>query len=168
MKNPHPTSRQLNGFSGLIILALMLFALYLQHGLGEDPCPLCIFQRVAFMVAGVFFLLATLHHPRDLGIRLYGVLTLLASLTGASIAARQIWLQHLPADLIPACGPGLSWILQSHPWLDALKVVLQGSGECAKVGWTFAGLSIAQWSLVWFGLFSIVSLLQILRPQRTV
>jgi disulfide bond formation protein DsbB len=162
----HPSSRQLNALCALIILALILFALYLQHVLGEDPCPLCIFQRVAFIVAGIFFLLATLQHPRLLGIRLYGILTLLSCGAGASIAARQIYLQHLPVDLIPACGPGLGWIFQSHPWLDALKVVFQGSGECAQVGWTFAGLSIAQWSLVWFGLLMVVSLLQILRPQR--
>jgi disulfide bond formation protein DsbB len=161
-----PTSRQLNAFSALIILGLIGFALYLQHVLGEDPCPLCIFQRVAFLCAGGFFLLAALHHPKSWGIRLYGVLTLLPALVGGGIAARQIWLQHLPADLIPACGPGLSWIFQSRPWLDALKVVFQGSGECAAVGWTFGGLSIAQWSLIWFGIFALVSLLQILRPRR--
>lgn len=160
------TSRQLNLASALIITGLMGFALYLQHHLGEDPCPLCIFQRVAFITAGAFFLLATLHHPRLLGIRLYGLLTLLASLAGGSIAARQIWLQHLPSDQIPACGPGLSWIFESHPWLDAFQVVLKGSGECAAVGWTFLDLSIAQWSLVWFGIFALVSLLQILHPRR--
>ncbi len=109
---------------------------------------------------GAVFLFAALHNPRDLGARVYAVLIALTAGTGAAIAARQVWLQHLPPDQVPACGPGLNYILQAHPFLKALEVVFKGSGECATVGWTFLSLSIAQWSLIWFIILAILGIVQ--------
>jgi protein dithiol:quinone oxidoreductase len=134
----------------LFCAALIGFALYLQHRLGEDPCPLCIFQRVAVMVLGIFFLLASLHHPRGFGVKIYALLQFATAAIGAGIAARHVWLQHLPKDQVPECGPGLSYMMDAFPILQTLKMVLQGSGECAAVGWTFLHLSIPEWTLLCF------------------
>jgi protein dithiol:quinone oxidoreductase len=139
---------------------LIAFALYLQHKLGEDPCALCIFQRVAVMVLGVVCLVAGLHNATDKGNRIYASLALLASLIGGGIAARHVWLQHLPKDQVPECGPGLSYLMESQPWLQVLKNVLQGSGECAEVGWTFLNLSIPEWTLICFALFAGMAIFQ--------
>jgi len=145
----------------MVINGLIFFALYLQHGLGEEPCPLCIFQRVAMIVLGLVFLLATLHNPtQQKFLRFYAISGVVISLLGATIASRQIWLQHLPPDLVPSCGPGLNYILRSHPFFNALKIVLKGSGECASVGWTFGGLAISEWSLIWFIVLGLLIALQ--------
>jgi disulfide bond formation protein DsbB len=69
---------------------------------------------------------------------------------GAGLASRQIWLQALPKDQVPACGMGLSYMMESMPFLDVIARVLQGTGECAEKGWVFLGLSIAGWTFVFF------------------
>jgi protein dithiol:quinone oxidoreductase len=134
----------------LVCAGLMAFALWLQYHEGLDPCPLCIFQRVAVIAAGIVFLLAFIHNPGRSGAWVYAVLILLAASAGAAFAGRQIWLQSLPKDQVPACGMGLSYMLDSFPLLDVVKKVFAGSGECAEKAWEFLGLSIAGWTFVFF------------------
>ncbi|MGH8119213.1 MAG: disulfide bond formation protein B [Gammaproteobacteria bacterium] len=136
-------------------LALLGFGLYLEHGLDLEPCPLCIFQRIAFIVIALIAFTGFLHGFGKVSSRIYGGLMVLAALTGAGIAGRQVWLEHLPPDKVPACGPGLDYILDTFPLSQALKMVLSGSGECAEVQWQFLGLSIAEWSLSCFLLFIV-------------
>ena len=102
------------------------------------------------MSAGAVALLAALHNPAVLGRQLYGGVTLLATLAGMAIALRHVRLQHLPADEVPECGPGLNYWLNNFPVTDVIQKVLRGSGECAKVDWTFFGLSIPEMTLVLF------------------
>lgn len=131
--------------------ALIGYALHTQFNGGLLPCPLCIFQRVAFAALGVAFLAGGLHAPRGpVGRRAWGLVAALAALVGAAIAARHVWLQQLPADEVPACGPGLEWMLETTPLLGVVRGVLTGSGECAEVDWTFLSLSMPAWSLIWF------------------
>lgn len=135
----------------LACAALIGFALYTQLYGGLEPCPLCIFQRVAFAALGLVFLLGGLHAPQGAGgRRAWGVVALLPALVGLGIAGRHVWLQHLPADQVPACGPGLDYMLEAMPLTGVIGKVLTGSGECANVDWSFLGLSMPAWSLVWF------------------
>jgi disulfide bond formation protein DsbB len=134
----------------LVCAALIGWALWLQYREGLEPCPLCMFQRVAVIAVGIVFLLAAIQNPFRPGAALYALLTLLIAGTGAAIAARQIWLQALPKDQVPACGMGLNYMLDTLPFMDVIVKVLQGSGECAEKGWVFLGLSIAGWTFVFF------------------
>jgi disulfide bond formation protein DsbB len=134
----------------LICVALMGWALWLQYHEGLDPCPLCIFQRVAVMAAGIVFLIAFIHNPGRTGAVIYAGLITLAAGAGAAFAGRQIWLQSLPKDQVPACGMGLNYMLESFPLVDVIKRVLAGSGECAEKAWVFVDLSIAGWTFVFF------------------
>ena len=143
-----PRLGYLAGF--LICGGLILYALYLQYYEYQNPCPLCVLQRVVYIALMVVFLLGALHGPRRTGAIVYSTLLMLVSLTGAGIAARHVWLQHLPKDKVPECGPGLGYILDRFPLFNALEKVFRGSGECAEAGWRLIGLSIAEWSLVWF------------------
>lgn len=143
---------------------LLGFGYFLQYVRQLDPCPLCIFQRVAFLAVAVTALVATLHHPRGIGSRIYAGLLGVFSITGAGIAARQIWLQHLPPDQVPECGPGLEYMLDVFPLLEVLRTVLRGSGDCAKVDWTFLSLSIADWSFAAFVGLALLSLAVAVRP----
>lgn len=145
----------------IISLSLLSFGYYLQFVEGLEPCPLCIFQRVAFISVILVALVGTLHGPRHVWNYVYSGLILVGAVTGAAIAGRQVWLQHLPADMVPECGPGLDFMLEVFPLGETIKMVFTGSGECAKVDWTFLGLSIAEWSLAWFILFAIASVLHL-------
>ena len=151
------TDRQL--FLGIILacMALLGFGYYLQFVRGLDPCPLCILQRVVYLGIGVVCLAGFMHGAAA---RIYAAAALVCALTGAGIAARQVWLQHLPPDQVPECGPGLDFILQAFPLFDALKLIFTGSGECAETVWTFLSQSIAEWSLFWFAAFSVIFVYQ--------
>ena len=142
----------------LVCAGLIGFALYLQHFEGQEPCPLCILQRVAFIALAALFLVAALHGPGRAGALVYGALLLVVAAAGTAIAVRHVWLQHLPKDRIPECGPGLDYMLRKYSALRALEKILAGSGECAEAGWSLLGLSIAEWSLLWLVLLGAFAL----------
>ena len=147
-------------FGFAVSAALLAYAVFAQYGQLYEPCPLCIFQRVAMAATAVVGLVGGLHAPRAAwGRRIYGLLAFLTAGTGAAIAGRHVWLQHLPPEQVPACGPGLSYMVESMPsWLDVVRKVLQGSGECAKVDWTFLGFSMPEWTLLCFVLLALGAL----------
>lgn len=148
MRNITPRLGYLAGF--LVCAGLLAFALYLQHVEFQEPCPLCILQRLAFISLMVLFLVAALHGPGSKGCIVYSGLLFMVAGVGAAIASRHVWLQHLPKNQVPECGPGLEYMLQKFPLSKALDKILAGSGECAEAGWSFLGLTIAGWSLLWF------------------
>jgi disulfide bond formation protein DsbB len=143
----------------IVCLSLLGFGLYLEHVQGIEPCPLCAFQRMCYIAISLIALAAAIHNPDSWMRYIYSGLTLIASLIGAGIAGRQVWLQHLPPELVPECGPGLEYMMEVFPFMDAMKMIISGSGECAEVHWTFLSLSIAEWSLVCFSLIVIATLL---------
>ena len=145
-----PPRRAAYALGFLVCAALMAWALWLQYGEGLEPCPLCMFQRVCVTLVGLVFLIAGIQNPGRRGAAFYAVLTLLVAGAGAGFAGRQIWLQSLPKDQVPACGMGLSYMMQTLPFFDVVRKVLEGSGECAEKGWVFLGLSIAGWTFVFF------------------
>ena len=151
--------RLINGAGFVACLLLLVYAYYLQYYQGLEPCPLCIFQRVAMAALGVVFLMAAVHNPVRLGARIYGILLGLVALIGAAIAGRHVWIQNLPPDQVPACGPSLEYMMDAFPLTEAVRLVLRGSGDCAVIDWTFLGLSMPAWTLVTFvvlGLMGVV------------
>lgn len=144
-----PDNPRIGNILGLLACAgLMGYALYSEHVLGYEPCPLCIFQRVAVIVLGMVFLAAAIHGPGPGGRRAYALLLLLAAAGGAGVAGRHLWLQSLPPERVPACGPGLDYMLESFPFTEMLRTVLSGSGECAEVNWRLLGLAMPGWVLI--------------------
>src|SRR5690606_24412879 len=148
LRNP-----RIGNLLGFIACALLMgYAWYAPFVLELEPCPLCIFQRVAMIALGVIFLVAALHGPARTGRRVYGALLAIAALAGIAIAGRHVWLQNLPPDQVPSCGPGLSYMLDAFPLTEALRMAFTGSGECAEIDWTFLGLSMPAWVLIMFAL----------------
>lgn len=162
----------MNTFRGVFVvgflacLSMLLIAGYFQFIEHLDPCPLCILQRVMVLAVGVIFLLGALHNPVNTGRRVYGVLVVLLAGIGAAIAGRHVWLQQLPADQVPTCGPGLNFIVENFPLNQAIDMVLRGSGECADVMWTFLGLSIPGWTLVAFVVMILMGLSQLFGKHK--
>jgi disulfide bond formation protein DsbB len=139
------TRRAANLLGLACCVGLLGYAWYAQAVLHLEPCPLCIFQRVGIAATGLVFLVAALHAPRGNGARVYGGLILLSTAATLAVAARQIWIQHLPEGSVPVCGATLSYMLDVFPLTDVIRKVLSGSGECAKVTWTFLGASMPEW-----------------------
>ncbi|WP_235844312.1 disulfide bond formation protein B [Crenobacter intestini] len=140
------------GFALLFLACVgaIAFALFAQYYLLLEPCPMCILQRVAVIFTGLFALAACLHNPGACGYRAWGVLSALSSAAGFGVAARQVWMQQLPWDQVPACGPGLEYMMETMPLWNVLSKVLAGSGECANVDWTLLGFTLPQLSAAFF------------------
>jgi disulfide bond formation protein DsbB len=144
------------------IAAAFGYALKTQYVDGLQPCPLCMTQRGFYVLTAAFALLGALHGR---GHRVYGALVALAALGGAGVAGRQVWLQHLPKDQVPACGPSLEYMLETLPMGDVLVQMFRGDGNCAVVDWQLLGLSMAEWSLLAFLALAAASLWQALRKR---
>ena len=154
----HLSTRVMFAAGAALCAALLAFAYFLQYVQGLDPCPLCLVQRAFFYLVFGVLAAGALHDPGATGTRIYAGLALLFASGGAAVAARQVWLQHLPADRVPQCGPDLAYMLENFPLSRTLEKLFTGTGECAKVDWTFLGLSIAGWSLLWFVALACLSL----------
>jgi len=143
-----PDKRVLNLAGFLVCAGLMGYALYAQYQLMLEPCPLCILQRIAVIGLGIVFLLAALHNSSGASRFVYAALLAIAGVVGAIVAGRHAWLQWIPEDQVPACGPGLDYMWENFPLADVINMVFKGSGECAGVDWTFIGLSMPAWVLI--------------------
>lgn len=152
--------------AAICFAAVVYAVVWLQGRLGLEPCPLCVLSRVAFVTAGTVLLLAALHGAGVAGQRVYAGLALLPLLAGIGIAGRHLWLQGLPPERVPACGPDLAYILESFPLMQALELILRGSGSCAEIQWRFLGLSIPGWTLILFAALAAGTLWLLLRPVR--
>jgi protein dithiol:quinone oxidoreductase len=142
-------SRRLLNLFGFLWCALLLgYAWYAQGVLRVEPCPLCIFQRIGVAATGLIFLMAWLHAPRAWGARVYGALIALGAAVTMAVAARHVWIQHLPEGAVPACGAGLKFLLEEFPLAQVVRKVLSGSGECHEVNWTFLSLAMPTWVLL--------------------
>ena len=161
MKSNSIRPAMLIGF--LATVAMMATAFFFQYVLYLEPCPLCSVQRAIVILLGVIFLLGFIQGPSGWGKRVYGLLITLASIFGLIVAGRHTWLQHLPKDQIPECGPGLDFWMENLPAVDVIQKVFEGSGECAEIAWTFMGLSIPEWSLIAFAVFLIYGLTLLFR-----
>jgi disulfide bond formation protein DsbB len=159
------TPRIWHFFVFLCCVGLVSFALYNQHVQYLDPCPLCVLQRVAFMWIGAVALLAALHNPGRLGYQVYGWLLVAGSVFGALVAGRHVWLQNLPVELVPECSPGLNYMLQNFPVSEIIETILYGAGDCAEILWTFLGMSMPQWTFIWYVGLALVTLWAVYRRQ---
>jgi len=159
-----PSVRKTNLIIFLGCVFLILVGVYLEHVMKLNPCPLCITQRAFIDVVGVLALIAFIHNPAPTGQRIYAIAGIAAALGGAYFAQHQLWLQSLPADQVPACGPGLAYMFEVFPFLDALKMLLQGDGTCAHID-KILGLSIPAWTLIAFIGLALINVFQVLRKK---
>lgn len=152
MPNPFRWPFRAQFATGLAVcVALYSYALYSQFAGGFEPCPLCIFQRIAVIVLGILFLVGALHAPAGAtGRRVYGLLVLFAAAAGAAISTYHLWVQHQPPDPMASCSPGWNYMIENFPISKALKMAFTGHADCAEVNWTFLGLSMPFWTLVAF------------------
>jgi disulfide bond formation protein DsbB len=143
---------------GFVLVSMLLFtSLYLQFYDGFQPCPLCTLQRFAFVLLGVFYLIGLICYRWGFLRITSSVLALLSTIIGLALAGRQIWLQHFPSASGTECGVSLQYMLQALPINEVAQRIFQGTAECSTRGWEFLTLNMAEWSLVWFVIFFLLS-----------
>ena len=153
------------GFLGCAFLLGM--GAYFQFVDGLEPCPLCISQRIAILLTGLCFLAAVIHNPQAKGIKIYAITGAVIALCGGGISIRHVWIQNLPPDQVPECGPGLEYVFQNFPIAETIKLLLSGTGDCAEVNWSFLGFSMPAWTLLAFLMLATLSILQIWNRAKT-
>ena len=145
-----PAAGRIANLAGFAVCAALLaYALYGEHMLGLEPCPLCILQRIAVLATALVFLGAAMHRARGGAALAWGAIIALVAALGAAIAARHVWITAQPPGTVAECGASLDYMLEVLPLKEVLAKVLTGSGECGKIDWRFLGLSMPAWVLVW-------------------
>jgi len=167
MKIQQLSSRQIYLIIFLAVGGLIGYAAYSIKIVGLEPCPLCITQQFFYSIVGITAFIAFNHNPVEIISRFYAGIIFLASAAGIWVAGRQVWLQSLPEDEVPLCGPPLEYIFEVFPFGDLLKALFIGDGNCAEITWQFLGLSMAGWSFIWFTLFLVLSILIVLKSQSS-
>jgi len=160
-----PANRSLFTLLFVFCAALMGAAFYFQYVMDLQPCPLCMLQRGAVIGVGLSALIAALHNPQAWGRRVYALMVGLFAVAGIGFASRQLWLQSLPADQVPACVPSLNYLLQAFPLTKALQIAMRGTGDCAEVTWRFLGLSMPGWTLLAFVAMFFTGLVVLVRRR---
>jgi disulfide bond formation protein DsbB len=143
-----PTRRPVNWLLALASAAALSFAFYAQYGLNLVPCHLCVFQRVTMAAMGAAFVLAALFSRSGLRGVLFAALIGVTGLATIATAGRHVWIQMQPEGSVPACGADLDFMLDIFPLTEVILKVFQAGGECAKVDWSFLGLSMPAWVLL--------------------
>ena len=166
MTAPKISSRLLFLAGFLASAGLIGAALVFQYGMGLEPCPLCIVQRWFVIAVGLALLAGALHNPRAWGLRLYGLGVVVLAGLGAAVAARQVWLQHLPPGQVAGCGADFDYMLQNFPLLKTVTLLWAGTSDCAAVTWSFLGLSMAGWMLVCFAGFAALGVALLLLARE--
>lgn len=132
-----------------LISAFVLSAsLYFEWFGGLQPCPLCLMQRFCVMLILVLGLMVLISIPA----RGKALLTAqgVVALAGLYFAGRQVWLQSLPTDQLPACMPGMDVLMRYFPWRDIVHTLLFGAADCGEITWQWLGLSMPAWSVLYF------------------
>ena len=147
----------------LLSAGLLSIALFMEHVMGLNPCPLCMMQRLWILVVGLIALGSLVHSPRW---GIYPLIGIVACVVGAWFSIKQLWLQSLPADEVPACGPDLAYMIDAFPLSDILLAMTSGTGDCAAVSWSLLGISIPGWTLAGFVALAIMCTLQFLAAGK--
>ena len=158
------TTRQAMALICAACVAMLAFGLYLQHGVGLEPCPMCIVQRYALVLVAVVAGISAAVGTRNSLVGGAGVMVLL-SVFGAFVAARQSFLQWYPPEIM-ACGRDFYGMVENFPLQRVIPMIFKGSGDCSKVDWTFLGGAIANWSFVCFTVIGAAALVLAVRTLR--
>lgn len=146
------------GAGGILCIGLLV-----EFALGLAPCPLCMMQRIWFALTGIVAWIGLYHNPRW---GIYPLVSALCALVGGGFAIRQLWLQSLPPEQVPSCGPDLSYMIDAFPLSGLIAAMTSGTGDCAVVHDVIPLMSIAGWALIGFSLLFFASVMQLRQSLR--
>ena len=144
-------NRNINLICGVMCVSSLLIAkFYFEEYLGLEPCYLCITQRAFIAIAGLLFFIWSIHDPKRLGARIYALLVLAVASAGAYFSLKQLYLQSLPEEQVPQCGPPVDYLFETFSNFEVIAMLLRGDGNCAKIQWEFLSITMPGWVLLIF------------------
>lgn len=146
-------------------IGLVLVASFVEPFASMNPCPMCMMQRAIYLVTAAFAILALFTLRHRLLRTIFALFGMISAVAGAAVATRQVWLQHLPKDEVPACGPPLEYMIEVFPIMEVIQTMLMGTGDCAEIQWQWLGLSIPGWSIIAFSCLAIAHLMLIVKNK---
>lgn len=165
-----PRLRQLFGprglfaATGLTAFGLVAGGLVLAHTMNLAACPLCILQRMLYLLLALEAVAAWTLAVSPLPRRVAALAMTATALTGAGIAAYQTWLQRFAKGV--SCTADQPWWERFVNWAGSQwPLLFEATGQCSEAGWKFLHLSIAEWSLVAFTSMTIAMLAATLRKN---
>ena len=152
------TSRKLLLSIAFACFGLLAVALYLQHGMDMLPCPLCVIQRYLFLAVALGCLIGAAGKPKaGAGIALLG------ALGGLGVAGKHLYILAHPGL---SCGiDPLETALNKVFTAQYLPFLLKADGLCEDATAPFFGLSIPQWSMLGFAVFTLALVWILLRRR---
>ena len=144
---------------GAIIAFLMIVsALSIQLVYELEPCPLCVTQRIIFIIIGILFLLFSLL-PLNKVNKLFHLFSIsVAGLVGVVFSIRHILIQEKIIEIPAECGIDLNYMFENFPLSEAINLLFKGTGDCSKIDWTFFGITLPQLALIGYVLFIAYSI----------
>jgi disulfide bond formation protein DsbB len=132
-----------------VALALVGAALYLQHVKDMLPCPLCVLQRYAFLCIAIFSLVGAFTKKPVIGTSL----ALLSGLGGLGVVGKHLYVIANPGF---SCGiDPLTTSLNKIPTATLMPWLFKADGWCEATTDTVLGLSVPQWSAIWFAALTL-------------
>jgi disulfide bond formation protein DsbB len=159
------TPRGLFAATGIAAVGLVGGGLILANTLNLAACPLCILQRMLYLLLALeaiaAWLLTGSATASVLPRRAAALVMAATALAGVGIASYQTWLQRFAKGA--SCTADQPWWEHFVNWAGAQwPLMFEASGLCSEAGWKLLGLSIAEWSLFAFTCMTIAMLMAML------
>ena len=152
------TFKKINLFGSLLSFLLVMLALIIQTQFNLEPCPLCVSQRIVFIVIGFLFLLFSFLNPTKIIQFIHFVSLIVANIFGMVFAIRHIMIQSKWIIVPAECGIDLGYMFDNFPLTEAFILLFKGTGDCSEIDWLFLGLTLPQLALISYIMFSILTL----------
>jgi disulfide bond formation protein DsbB len=134
---------------------LVALAVFIQKKFNLEPCPLCVTQRIIFMVLGLLFLINAFIKPTYLIKKLSLVVLSITSIMGMVFSFKHILIQSKAIQVPNECGVDLNYMFENFPFSKALNLLFKGTGDCSHIDWTLLGLTLPELALIGFVSFFI-------------
>ena len=152
------TFKRINLFGSFLAFILVVVAVAIQTQFNLEPCPLCVSQRIVFIVIGFLFFLFSFLKPNQL-IKFIHISSLLTTnIVGIVFAIRHIMIQSKWIIVPAECGIDLDYMFENFPLTEAFSLLFKGTGDCSEIDWLFLGLTLPQLALIAYIMFVIFTL----------
>ena len=149
--------KKINLFGSLLAFILVGLAVAIQAQFNLEPCPLCVTQRIVFIVIGCLFLLFSFFSPNQF-IRFTHLTSLLiTNIVGMVFAIKHILIQSKWIIVPAECGIDLDYMFENFPLTEAFSLLFKGAGDCSEIDWSFLGITLPQLALIAYIMFGILT-----------
>ena len=152
------TFKRINLLGSFLAFALVGLAVAIQTQFNLEPCPLCVSQRIVFIVIGFLFLIFSFLKPNRLIKFIYISSLLITNIIGIIFAIRHIMIQNKWIIVPAECGIDLNYMFENFPLTEAFSLLFKGTGDCSEIDWLFLGFTLPQLALIAYIMFGIMTL----------